>query len=569
MKGFCNSLMVLLVLMTAISCEGRLSQDVTGSQSNGSSIKVNVPETEAFIMTKAGGASSVPARVFGSEDDDFTITEYVYSIDEAMAQPATKGTKMTTTGINQAGESFTVNGWGMVSPGIGKPAVLTNHIPELTASYSSSGAYKWPWVGGADPKWINESNLHIWSYYPEGSIAPDINTDDDTAANNTATFSYTPNGLDLLIAYNNEYRTFKTDAKGNHTYNEDGAITNDMTDGQLETFDVTFFHTLAAIEFDLSTQMKNDKVDVKKITISTSDGGLYTSGDCLVTGPSLSPSSTTAGTGGVSWTPTGPKGAIEMTYTPQYPADGTSIAGGYATGTGNGVLFLIPQSTSATLTITVEFCKYGAGSITRTRTVAGPHSWKAGQYYKYVFDGEIHVPGELLLGKVDLVATNFKFPDTRQPKIIDSDLKVKGVTKIGVVMDGYTYKDNGVSTFVMALAPNGEIKRYVSDITSGGHDYFTYNFAETDLEDATTIDMTKIYKFGLKDDLPDTETEQYDRYYQFTGVNSTITNTDMWYFVFDTTGCDTFNILGVCTSTNNAAKFTAHVLGIMVLEVAD
>ena len=102
--------MALLGLMMAISCEERLSTERIGSQSNGPSIKVRVPGTNA-LMTKAADASAIPTRVFGNEDDDFTITEYVYDMN-AMG-PMTKGREIVTSGtsghpINQNGESFGV-----------------------------------------------------------------------------------------------------------------------------------------------------------------------------------------------------------------------------------------------------------------------------------------------------------------------------------------------------------------------------------------------------------------------------------------------------------------------------
>lgn len=549
MKDLCNFITVLLVLLAAISCEGSLSSDKPGSKPNGTSIKVNVPETEAFIMTKAGDASSVPTRVFGSEDDGFTISEYVRTIDEAMAQLATKGTEMTTTGINKPGESFIVDGYGKVSPGPGEDPVMTNHLPGLTASYTSSGTNHWPW-SGADPKWINESNLHIWSYYPVGAISPDITVNDTSPyTGNTAAFtSYTTDNTDLLLAYNREFREFEKNALGQHDYNTDGAITNDIIGS--DAFNVKFYHALAAVKFELSSTTSG--ADIHSITlcyvnsskqIVATGEGIATTGDCVATG-----SGSGSGTVTFDWSNLDNRKALHYEFDSSH-----SVAGGY-TSTGAGVLFMIPQEASD-LSIIVEFSKNGSTQY-YTRIVDFPDvSWEAGYYYTYKLSiGEFHVPGEKMTQLTDVHIQGLKNNSGGAFLRPDTAIPIKGVTKMGLATTGYGLGSKSGQTVYMYCNKDGS-----SNTIPGPGSGFQFDF------DPVTKINDNIYSFG------NGTSETYDRIYTFSITQSQTKNPASngvpGFYAFDTTGINTFQLYFMPSAGDNSGGFHAFLIGLFVLEV--
>ena len=549
MKRFCNYLMALLVLMIAVSCEDQLSTNGAGVMSDGASINVNVLQSEVFADTKAGGGAVILNNVFGSEDDEFIIEEYVSRIEDAVDGPATKGTEITTAKLNQYGKSFTVNGWGNVSARLGQPELPTNHLASLTTTYNGSN---WAWEG-ADPKWIHKNPLHLWSYYPVGKITPTINFDDDVPANNTASFdNYTTDGTDLLIAYNKESREFQpADSKGNHSYDANGQLKDDIIGDP--TFNVHFYHALAAVKFVLNSTTTG--ADVHSITlcyvdsdnnIVTTGQGIATTGDCVATG-------TGDGSGTVSfaWSNQGTKKALHYEF-----SSTQSVAGGY-TSTGDGVLFMIPQSVQ-NIKVIVEFSKNGSTKYyTKVQNLQNV-TWNAGYYYTYKLHiGEFHVPGEILLGANNLTVSKFKTGYGQT--FLEEPLPIKNVTKVGVACAGASMQVNsdGAVVLTQGTSASGSIANYTlpgnynAPLPSGtiSFDFLPYSGAGN---------VGDIISFG--NNVP----ENYKTFYHY-NYGAVIDRN----YVFDTSGEDYFNMVLYYKSGNNGNTFTLNLNFIMVLEVEE
>lgn len=548
MKRFCSFITIAIAAMVmASSCDSGISTESAGSQSNSSSIKVNVLQSETFIVSKSADIKQTPVRVFLSKDDDFTIEEYVSSIDEALSQPETKGTIVSTAGINRTGESFTVNGWGMVSESKGKPELATNHIPSYTVSYSSG---KWSWDGGAAPKWINENNLHIWSYYPVGKIEPEIVFDDKTPSNNTASFEdYTTDGTDLLIGYNKESREFEKDSKGNHTYDTDGILIDPIIGD--EFINVAFYHALAAVKFELETSTTG--ADIHSITLCYVDSsnqivatgeGIATTGDCVATGSG-------SGSGSVSfdWDNLDDRKALHYEYSSSFDGE---------------VLFMIPQEVQ-NIKVIVEFSKSGCTYYyTRIQNIPN-ETWDAGYCYTYKLKlGEFHVPGEVMsqLTSVEIPglkpksgSTSFVRPETSSGAA--APIPIKGVTKMGLAINGYGLgaKPQDNQTVYMYCNKYGS----ANSLSAPGPG-FPYDFAPVTFNG-------DFFVFGGGGD------ETYYNCYSFTPTEDQekhpASNGVPGYYVFDTAGETEFLLYFKPSAGDNSGGFMADLKCLMVLEVEE
>lgn len=543
-----------------------------------------------------------------SEEDDFSISEYVGRISDASECPGTKGTEITTFKINQSGKQFTMEGWGKVSAHKGAPEVVTHHIDGLTTTYSGSA---WNWDGGADPKWINENDLYLWSIYPVGAISPTINYDGETPANIASFTGYTANGTDLLLAYNDEARQFEKDAKGNHSYDGNGILTDNIIGDP--TVNIHFYHALAEVRFVLETTM--DGADVHSITlchvgadgnIVTAGEGIATTGDCVATGSGT-------GTGSVSfaWSNQGTKKPLHYEFT-----NTQSVAGGYAS-TGDGVNFMIPQTVQSNdIKIIVQFSKYG-GSKYYTKVIDFPGvTWNAGYYYTYKLKiGEFHVPGELLpISTAPIVLNGLKnsgASGTTGKQAFDSDISAKGVTCVGFLiadyassatasMPLYVYMEkNNVDPYAgktaaqIAALPSSSIQTW-SDIHFKNADarltQISTTFASTgnvtNLKNAVAgIDYRQTYDVGLN--YSGTETYSSLNLLGNTGASgkpkdsiightSGYTRNGPYYFAYripenadnnTTNDVNTLNFIFKTSADSNNLGATVYVLGIVVIEV--
>lgn len=541
----------LLSVMVCGSCERVSLDDSPSGKSSSSSMKVNVLSASDYCETKSS-SETVRTRTFG--DDDFSITEYVGRISDEPENPGTKGTEITKAKINQSGKQFTMEGWGKVSAHKGAPEVVTHHIDGLTTTYSGSA---WNWDGGADPKWINENHLYLWSIYPVGAISPTINYDGETPANIASFTGYTANGTDLLLAYNDEARLFEKDAKGNHSYDGNGILTDNIIGDP--TVNIHFYHALAEVRFVLETTM--DGADVHSITlchvgadgnIVTAGEGIATTGDCVATGSGT-------GTGSVSfaWSNQGTKKPLHYEFT-----NTQSVAGGYAS-TGDGVNFMIPQTVQSNdIKIIVEFSKNGSTKY-YTRVLDLPAViWQAGYYYTYKLKiGEFHVPGEKLnLSNVSISglknADGFVRPEKTVGSNIPDPIPIKGVTKVGLSITGYGLGAKSGQTVYMYCNKYGGFNQ-----VPGPGNGFSFDFAPL------TMVNSNMYNFG------DNTMETYKNVYTFsptTGQNKNpASNNKRAYYVFDTAGESTFLLYFMPSAQDNSGGFNAFLEALIVVEVEE
>lgn len=375
---------------------------------------------------------------------------------------------------------------------------------------------------------------------------------------------------DLLFAYNEEMREFevedgklKEDVNGNHI----------IKNGKTESFNVTFYHALAAVKFELETTTNG--ADIHSVTLCYTDdsgniittGGIATKGTCTA--------SATGGDGsrevGFSWPETNLTNKKPMHFVFN---DGTSsttkVSGGYAN-TGDGVLFMIPQ-TATGLKVIVEFSKYGGTQYyTKVITAGLDIDWKAGYCYTYKFKiGEFHVPGENYASLTDVSISGLKnSEDNIQPP---SALSIKGVTRMGLVINSWRLGSKDGQTVYLNAIVDGESQveyQTVSKVTSPTtpNTNYSFNFAPVS-ENALPGTNNIIYSFGTDD----TE-ETYHTYYSFTPPTGS-GKSDMgtprigpFYYTFDTTDASTFKIMFTPAAGDNSGGFFADVRCLIVLEV--
>ena len=498
----------------------------------------------------------------------------------------------------------------------GTMSKTTKTVRDFSMLSSYSGG-KWSW-SGSQPHWRNKSVFSIWSMFPANSTAlspatltpampqpdwtntaldaiadvdPTGKTDEEIALAENArqeeiqaylrsmTFEYTlplhaPTPVstsiykDLLFAYNEEMREFevedgklKEDATGNHI----------IKDGKSESFDVTFYHALAAVKFELETTTTG--ADIHSVTLCYTDGsgnivttnGIATKGTCTA--------SATSGDGSrlvsFSWGSQTNKKPMHFVFN-----DGTSstakVSGGYAS-TGDGVLFMIPQSATG-LKVIAEFSKYGGTKYyTKVITKGLDINWEAGKCYTYKFKiGEFHVPGENYASLTDVSISGLKnSEDNIQPP---SALSIKGVTRMGLVINSWSLGSKDGQTVYLNAIVDGESQveyQTVSKVTSPTtpNTNYSFNFAPVS-ENALPGTNNIIYSFGTDD----TE-ETYHTYYTFTpptGSGKSNLGTPRigpFYYTFDTTDASTFKIMFTPAAADNSGGFFADVRCLIVLEV--
>lgn len=399
--------------------------------------------------------------------------------------------------------------------------------------------------------------LHIWSYYPVGAIDPEIAVNDtEPYAGNTASFtSYTTNNTDLLLAYNREYREFQKNANGEHDYNSEGVITNDIIGS--DAFNVHFYHALAAVKFELSSTTSG--ADIHSITLCYVDNskqnvatgaGIATTGDCVATGSG-------EGTGSVSfvWSNLSNKKALHYEFDSSH-----SVAGGY-TSTGSGVLFMIPQTVN-NIKIIVEFSKNGSTQYcTKVQNLENV-TWEAGKYYTYKLGiGEFHVLGEKMTELTDILIAGLKSDQGFFKRPEGDPVPSKGVTKMALITNGYGLEvksqtgDTSVSMHSNAYGGDNDVPSQV--------DYINF-----DLLPYTLDAHNNLTSFG------DGTPEQYSKrvYFQLTknenNKNPTIDTSRAAAYVFETGGKDTFFLYFRPENGSNNGGFKAELKGLFVVEVA-
>lgn len=533
-----------------ISCDKVTPEEWFYLGKSGRDIRLNVLQASDYTETKAENVIRLN-NVFGSEDDDFVIEEYVSDIDATV--PDTKGWEITTANIGEKYGAFNVMAF-LDTLDKDKKTVHVNEFNLTSKRTSNTRPWQWDGYGVNDgPKWRTSTPTTIWSYAPISlGLTSDGNVTDGLEGwrdgkYTKLSFSHTvPRALsdqkDLLFAYNVEERQFQTDAQGNYPIDP---VTKkpifNFVAGQDENVDIHFHHALAAVKFELGPNMTG--VDVHSITLcyTSSDasgnvsilgGGLATSGDCIVMGGALT----------FEWNNLGNNKPLYYEF-----AGNQSVASGY-TSTQEGVLFMIPQSAS-NLSVIVEFSKNGSQTYI-TRLVNIPTiNWESGKFYLYKLTGEIHVPGELLCGRVNLTAQHFA--STPAANLWSTNFTQKGIKKVGVIVDGYQWGGNQSGSLWLFVSNGQAVNRVPASQP------FSFNFLDTDIPN--NPNTQNIYHFGLNGP----SEENYDTRYVYTTSTS---KTQTRYFVFDVEGVRPFNIQMYTTSGNNGASFTAPVRCMIVLE---
>ncbi|MCQ2118458.1 MAG: fimbrillin family protein [Bacteroidales bacterium] len=490
----------------------------------------------------------------------------------------------------------------------------------MLSSYNGSS---WSW-SGTQPHWRNKSVFSIWSMFPANSTAlspatlnpampqPDWTntaldaiadvdrtgkTDAEIAAAEKArqeaiqaylrsmTFDYTlplyaPTTAstsiykDLLFAYNEEMREFevedgklKEDANGKHI----------IKNGKSESFDVKFYHALAAVKFELETTTNGADIHSVTLCYTDTDGNIVTTDGLATKGTCTA--SATGGDGSrevnFNWpsdnlTQKRPMHFVfnDGTYSTTNP-DPRKVSSGYAN-TGDGVLFMIPQSATG-LKVIVEFSKYGGTQYyTKVITAGLDIDWKAGYCYTYKFKiGNYHVPGEILVTLGHIEFKGLMNAGAAGEKIPSTPLNTEGVTKVGLVLNSYGLGvDDSSQKMAMYGMPNG-VDTYsgvsTATILTKTNPSFDFNFADVS-NNAVPNSDGKIFTFGTGS----IET-YYSAYYSFdvTGGKSKTPpeKNGPFYYVFKTENTTTFQINFKSSANNNSCGFGATPRCIIALEV--
>lgn len=536
-------------------------------------------------MVQAGDASAVPTRVFGSEDDDFTISEYVYDMN-AMG-PLTKGQEMVTNNtkpgqpINQNGESFGVLGYFDVEDPVTQPKNPDPIQKGLDfVGTSLRGDTNWDWSGaqqyittfGANgiassamesvtaPCWRVNTTDKIWSIYPVTAEGRKPTTSSTGAYSDFADvidvtdpssfeFSYTvptdfKDQKDLLFAYNVESKVGDTYWARVNPYD-----TEEYTwkEGANDKFDVNFYHALAAIRLELADNGIADDVYIKQVTIS----GVYGDGNCTVSGNEGAPVT-------FVWDC---DGYTKTNFTETYNNDkinpaavltesSKSFRSKYSSAGGSGELFMIPQTLSGAKMI-VKFSKKGI--VVTKEIVLDDVTWEAGKYYTYKIKATIHVPGEYLLTNVKFNISDFKNPRTaymfQEKAEYGSPIEILGIKTIGVVFTSHQFRDpSNKTTSANFYVSNG--KNSSPQINSKG-DAVEFDF--------TPVPTSEVCPYVSNE--PTHSTENYS------GNLEVYRATPPTAYVFDVEGYDKFDFTLDVASSSNSASWTGTISKVIVLEV--
>ncbi len=610
-----------------LSCDKNDPSITLPGSTSVSSVGMNLQVTTNSIIPVKSEAGTL-TRVFGDPEDGIIMTEYVSDITDIM--PETKGTIVTASNLPTLTNygSFQVNAYRAFTKGElnetgdkdntdndddaydnGTKSASTKAVRDfsLTASYSGGS---WTW---ATPHWRNKSVFSIWSMAPASSanLSPasmtTVNGDPITmpepdwtdlssvgavadtltasqiqqiqAKFRSLTFDYTLPAYapatnstsiykDLLFAYNEEMREFEEE---DGKLKEDANGDNIIKDGKSKSFNVTFSHALAAVKFVLNTETTGADIHSVTLCYTDTDGNIVTTDGIATKGTCTA--SATQGDGscpvGFSWTSLTNKKPMHFVFN-----DGTSsttkVSGGYAN-TGDGVLFMIPQSATG-LKVIVEFSKYG-GTEYYTKVITSPSTsglninWEAGKCYTYTFKiGEFHVPGELLKGSGTITVDGFQ--NGNSDNLYEQQIPSKNVKKIGLIVNNFTYKDNGNGGAVLTIDPNGNGPEVTLTKNSSG---IIINDSLSPRDDVE-VDFLPIIADGTLGtsltSFGNGETESYDPYYYY-HVGTTTTFPGPIYYAFDLHGADTFDVVVYGYSNSSNAKIDYNIKALLVLEVVE
>lgn len=380
----------------------------------------------------------LPIILTSCHKDEIEVGTGRLTIMPTVSSVETKGTIITTDGINVSGQAIGIHAYldDDIATATGDKVELADKTDyHFIGSASASeklvcDGSGWEWkavkdlpAGSSDedkdaarPKWRADIPIRFWSYYPTDvldALDPVITWPHKASSSETPTdaqqkvvsFTYTlptpataapykdaENQKDLLLAFNEEKRIFKNDndIDGSNTGNSGTKNASDTYD---EYLSINFHHALAAVNFDITT-MEDDVEFGTEITLSN----VKNSGKCTATG-----------------IPAGNKVTFEWsdlstTTTKSYSQSFSKSDDFETLGTlpdqyirqktsGSKTFFMIPQKLTADTKLTIKFIfKSGGVPITREMTIGKFEStdtdyvtWEAGKIYTYriiVGDGD-------------------------------------------------------------------------------------------------------------------------------------------------------------------------------------
>lgn len=368
---------VLSGILICTSC-GRLGIDIARKTN---AIKLNISSSSKSTKAAADAKFVRTIELKGDGMEPIFLSEYVSdNLGGFPVEEMTRGMITTTADINTAGKVFTVDAYLATeiatADGSEDPDKTNFHfIDNRQVSYSGS---LWQW-DGSEPLWRNGIATTFWSYYPVSVATRTIHLPAGDTPNDIAqkslSFEYTlpapamaapyqdaQNQKDLLFAYNNE--TYTVNNSGTVSRNSSNPAYS-RTDNQV---DITFYHALAAVKFDISGVVRD--FTIKTIAIENVVSG----GSCSVTGPIAVDS--------FNWTQNSDLKAYAQDFTAD---DDFEIGVGgrkVQKSTSEKVFFMIPQTLGedARLAVTFEFPDH------TTQTLYGDikgDEWLPGKYYTY------------------------------------------------------------------------------------------------------------------------------------------------------------------------------------------
>ena len=369
----------VLLACTLVSCE---RENLSSKFNNDGKIGVIVSGTEG-VATKAGNTVELIGSTLLEDIDgmDLRLDAYVEENDMMPFAEAvdTKGSIVTTDGINIKDQKFAFNGWlgstnrypNDVDNGrtyeeggsTGRVNVENDkdnyHFLRSTATCGDDKA----WSLDPTENWRNAVPTTFWSYYPVGTAGITLPVDKaEDAAQAKVAFAYTtPTAVadqkDILFAYNQHTVTYDNDAN-----------TEDS-----ETVNIHFYHALAAIRFDISEAIK-DKVTISEIYFKD----VVTTGTCAIIGGETSESSLSPGLVTFGWTPDATKKAtISQTVA------STDYTDGLMPLTSSKLFFFIPQTVKNAVEIGVKYTRADGASFDISVPLTHDAAWEAGKIYTY------------------------------------------------------------------------------------------------------------------------------------------------------------------------------------------
>lgn len=191
--------------------------------------------------------------------------------------------------------------------------------------------------------WLNEIDMHMWCYLPE-SLNMDMST-----SNGSATFNYTvptnqADQKDIIVSYN----------VANHKEGED------------DQMDVTLYHAMAAINFDIRLIPAGSKITKVEIVDA------YGTGTCVFQ-PSQAKKEDK-----FAWTP-----SEKATFSKEYSTGIAGTDGGIIPTLEDGVFFMMPQTLPEGAKIRLTFDKGDGTEPVVGEVAAAGHTYKAGYTYTY------------------------------------------------------------------------------------------------------------------------------------------------------------------------------------------